>query len=162
MPVLLDEFRQLGSRRRVDAAQLMQRARCIRHDERARHLVGFIQLICDLRHLRHVDPLEDRHRSIALAADGRLERLPGQVARSLDRLLVSRLPAFELGLARDAELDDPVAHARHAVVLALEPKPFLRLVPLVAAAGRVALRLRHLGDMDQRWLVLPAHLLDRA
>src|SRR5207248_10599171 len=114
------------------------------------------------RHLRHVDPLEDRHRSIALAADGRLERLPGQVARSLDRLLVSRLPAFELGLARDAELDDPVAHARHAVVLALEPKPFLRLVPLVAAAGRVALRLRHLGDMDQRRLVLPAHLLDRA
>ena len=120
-----------------------------------------VERVGDLRDLRHVDPPQNRHRPVALGADGGLERLPTQVARGLHRFLVRRLPTLDLGFARHAGLDDPVAHARDAVVLAFESQPFLRLVSLVAAASRVALRLRHLGDVDQGRLVLPPHLVDR-
>ena len=53
------------------------------------------------------------------------------------------------------ELDHPVAHPRDAVELVLELQPLLRLVALVAAARRVALRLRHLDHVEERRLVLP-------
>src|SRR5713226_5189182 len=97
---------------------------------------------------------------VALVADGRLVCLPRQVTCRLDRFLVGRLPALDLGLAGKARLDDPVAHAPDAVVFDLESQSFRRFVALVAAAGRVPLWLRQLGDVEEGRLVRGAHSLD--
>src|SRR5260370_27600713 len=97
---------------------------------------------------------------VALVADGRVVWLPRQVTGRLDRFLVGRLPALDLGLAGKARLDDPVAHAPDAVVLDLESQSFLRFVALVAAAGRVPLWLCQLGDVEEGRLVRGPHSVD--
>src|SRR4029077_14892610 len=93
-------------------------------------------------------------------ADRGLIRLPGQVPCRLDSFLVGRLPALDLRFACEARLDDPVAHAPDAVVLDLESEAFFRLVALVAAAGRMPLRLSQLSDMEEGGLVRGSHPLD--
>ena len=161
-PVVLDELDQLIALGRVGSAQRAQRERGTGDDRRPGDLVGVGQRRCDLGHLGCVDPPQDGHGAVAVPSHGRLIRLPGEVARSLDRFLVRRLPALELRFAHDARLDHPVAHPGDAVVLDLEPKSLFRLVALVAAAGRVPLRLRELGDVKERRLLLLAHALDSA
>src|SRR4029077_18254439 len=129
-------LRQLGPGRGFKAAQAMECARSARHHERTCHLSAVAEELGDLCDLRHVEALEDGHGPVPLGADRRLESLPGQVPRRLDRLFVRGLPTLELRLARDSRLDDPVTHTGDAVELVLEAEAFLGLVPLVTPARR--------------------------
>src|SRR5216684_4245145 len=114
--VVLDELDQLPALGRLGSAQSAQRKRRAGENRRPRDLVGLVQRGCDLGHLRRVDAPQDGYRTVALLADRGLVRLPRQVPGRLDGLLVGRFPAFDLLLAREARLDDPVALPRDAVV----------------------------------------------
>ena len=127
--------------------------------------------------LHRVVPFDDIHRGADSLAGGRgrgqiagqggeaapllaqrlLERLPGAALRGARRFLRLLFDAAQLLVPGELLREEPGAHLHEAVVLLLPGEALLRLVPFVGAGGRVPLRLRQLGDVDDRRDVLPPH-----
>ncbi len=85
-----------------------------------------------------------------LRLDRRAELLPGAALAVAHPLALLLLQALELRLRSAIPCaDHPLAHLLQAVVLGLPVQALRRLVALVAAGGRVPLRLGHLDDVDR-------------
>src|SRR5258706_14673289 len=101
----------------VGAALHRQRPAPGCHDQRSRDLGGLAELAPDVFDLGHAAADEQLDKAVALRSNRALAGLPREVARGLDRLLVSRLPALDLRLPGDARLDNPVPHPADAAEL---------------------------------------------
>src|SRR6185295_3947836 len=99
LAVLLDETRELLALGGIGAAKAAQRRRRAGDDRGARDLARLHQRLTRRPDLGRVDPLQKLDQPVALLAHRRLERLPPEVSRRLDGLLVGRLPALDLRLA---------------------------------------------------------------
>ena len=158
----LDESGELVTGDSVAAAKRRQRAARRRCDETPARWLGRPQLLharVEIRSALRGGRFEDREGLLAIGADRREIRIPSVFADALDLGTHRALELVERRRVSQLFANDPLAHPAYRIELDLEAQAVLRLVPLVRTARRVALRLRHLGDVHHGGDVVAARAL---